>query len=94
MGSTADGSVDINADFTGKSTAISMSGLQGTTRFNGGVPGTPQLIEVMGQDLGNVISGFNQNFAFGTVVLPYYANAKVVDSSNNAPGSGAEAMYA
>src|SRR6266853_164907 len=47
----------------------------------------------MSQDLGAVAAGFNKNFAYGTLVLSSNSHVKLVDLSDNASGTGAEAVY-
>ena len=54
---------------------------EGTLIFNGS--GTPQLLEVMGRDLGLSSSGFTNNFAFGTLALANNAYVQLVDQSQN-----------
>ena len=56
------------------------------------MPGT-QLLEVMGRDLGATNGGFNQNFVYNTLSLANKTYVRLVDLSDNAPGSNAEALY-
>jgi len=53
----------------------------------------PQLLEVMGQDLGNVPVGFIHNFAYSNLSLANNTYLRLVDNSDNAPGTGNEALY-
>ncbi|MBI1915416.1 MAG: hypothetical protein HYS12_11870 [Planctomycetes bacterium] len=67
---------------------------QGMVRLDG--PGTatqPQLLEVMGRDLGPDPTAFPPNFAYGTLALANTAFVKLVDQSDNAAGTGPEALY-
>jgi hypothetical protein len=59
-------------------------------------PTASQQLEAMGQDLGNTALGFSRNFAYDTLEIGIPQNAvmvQVVDDSDNAPGSSAEAVY-
>ena len=63
-------------------------------RFDGaGSNAAPQLLEVMGRDLGATNGGFNQNFVYNTLSLANKTYVRLVDLSDNAPGSNAEALY-
>ena len=62
--------------------------------FNGaGTAGSPQLFEALGSNQGNVGAGFDHNLAFYSLALTNNTYVKLVDNSNNAPGSSAEAGY-
>ncbi len=68
----------------------------GNVLLNGsGTVTTPQLLEVMSQDLGNVVAGFQNNFAYGTLALGNGTYVKLVDNSQNVPAAGtkADALY-
>jgi RHS repeat-associated protein len=68
--------------------------LLGTVYFEGsGTAASPQLLEVMGQDLGAETAGFTHNFVFSTLALKQNTYVKLVDQSNNARGIGNEALY-
>ncbi len=56
--------------------------------------GSPQLLEVMSQDMGRTTAGLQQNFAYGTLSLGSGDYVRLVDRSDNAPGTGGEAVYA
>ncbi len=47
----------------------------------------------MGQDLGNVPAGFNNNFAYGTLALGSNDYVRLVDLANNSGSSSPEALY-
>src|SRR5262249_52904954 len=59
-----------------------------------GTPAAPQLLEAMGQDVGNAAAGFNKNFVYYNLALANNTYVKLVDQSDNVAGSGAEAVYA
>lgn len=65
----------------------------GKTTISGGSTATPRLLEVMSQDLGNVAAGFTGNFGYGSLVISASAHVRLVDSGDNVPGVGAEALY-
>src|SRR5208337_782814 len=67
---------------------------QGTVNLDGtGTSAIPQFLEVMGQDLGNVSAGFNDNFAYGTLGLGSNDYVRLVDLANNSGSSSPEALY-
>ena len=66
----------------------------GTTTFDGsGTLGSPQLLEVMGADLGADPAGFTHNFVYGSLGLANNTYVKLVDQADNAAGASAEALY-
>ena len=58
-----------------------------------GAAATPQTIEVMGQDLGNVAAGFSDNFVDYSLALGNNTYVKLVNAVQNSGGAGAEALY-
>ncbi|MEQ1828473.1 MAG: pre-peptidase C-terminal domain-containing protein, partial [Pirellula sp.] len=67
---------------------------QGSIKLSGGNSTTPRKLEVMGQDLGPVSSGFvSSNFVFGSLNLTTNTYAKLYDEFDNTAGSAAEALY-
>ncbi len=52
-----------------------------------------QSLEAMSEDLGNVPTGYDDNFALESVVLSGSVSVQLVDDSDNASGAGAEAVY-
>ena len=58
-----------------------------------GTASSPQLLEAMSQDLGNVAAGFNDNFAYGTLELTANTYVELVDNAANSPGDAPEAVY-
>ena len=88
-------------------TTVLLSGsLLGHTRNNGqfnaqgalvldgsGSAGSPQLLEVMSRDMGLQPAGFIHNFAYASLSLAHNTFVQLVDQSDNATGSGPEALY-
>ena len=61
---------------------------QGTVTLNGsGTSAAPQLLEAMSADLGSGPAGFTNNFAYGTLIVGSNDYVKLVDQSDNSPGS-------
>ncbi len=66
----------------------------GTVTFDGnGTSSSPQQLEVMSQDLGDIPAGFQQNFAYDTLELSGNTYLELVDNSVNSPGNAPEALY-
>ncbi len=67
----------------------------GTLTIEGpGSASSPELLEVMSQDQGNVPAGFQGNFHYDTIALASNAYVRLVDQSQNSAGStGPEALY-
>jgi len=53
----------------------------------------PQLLEAFSKDVGPDPAGFDDNFAYGTLVLGGSTRLQLVDRSDNAPGTESEAVY-
>jgi hypothetical protein len=91
----AGGFLLIGGDLLGATQNPALFNPQGTIGlFGGGTATTPDLLEAMSADLGSTISGFTNNFAFGTLSLASTTSIELVDQSHNSSGSGAEAVYA
>src|SRR5262249_18748419 len=91
-GSTS--SIQFQGNVLGNTTSIGVCIPQGITTLNGGgTAANPQLFEVASQDVGNINAGFLNNFVFGELTLGGSPYAKLVNQSDNAPGSGPEALY-
>ncbi|HEV3298088.1 MAG TPA: malectin domain-containing carbohydrate-binding protein [Planctomycetaceae bacterium] len=58
-----------------------------------GSASSPQLFEVMSNDLGADESGFTNNFDYGALTIEGQAYVELVDQSHNSGGSGSEALY-
>ena len=75
----------------GNTTALASSNFEGTVTFASGF--SPEPLEVMSQDEGGATAaGFKNNFAYGTIIVAT-PDVKLVDNSDNAPGSAPEALY-
>src|SRR5262249_21761501 len=89
--------LQVDGNLTGTTQNAAQFAPQGTVLFNGFRPSnTPQLLEVMSQDLGNTPSGQFHNFAYatlavGTNTLP--TAVRLVDNAHNSAGTGPEALY-
>jgi RHS repeat-associated protein len=93
--SSAGSVVQLSGNLLGNTTGIAVSNPQGTTDLNGtGTAGSPQLLEAMSKDDGDIAAGFTNNFVFGTLSLDNNTYVQVVDQSNNSGGSGHDAVYA
>ena len=86
--------IEMTGNLSGTMSSAITSSILGTVRFKGsGTLATPQTLEVMGRDFGTDATGFNQNFSVGTLALANNTRVQLVDQSDNAAGSGAEALY-
>ena len=56
-----------------------------------GTAAAPQALEAMSNDLGNVATGFNNNFVYYSLALSNSTTVKLVDITHNSGGTGAEA---
>ena len=67
---------------------------QATLELTGTGPVAQQSVEVLSRDLGETADGFAAtNYPLGSLRLRTGANVSLVNSSNNAPGKGNEAIY-
>jgi hypothetical protein len=91
----ATGLVTVSDNLRGTTTNNSDYAPQSEICFDGdGTEETPQQLEVMGADLGNTASGFDENFAYQTLSLDNGTYLQLVDLSDNATAStAAEAVY-
>ena len=86
--------VDVSGNLLGNTTDAAGFNNLGTVVFDGaGTASSPQLVEAMSQDLGNVGAGFNDNFAYGTLKLTANTYVEFVDDAANSPGDSPEAIY-
>ena len=84
----------IGKNFAGNTQNLGSFAPLTTVLFNGtGTASAPQLVEVLSGDKGNAGTGFDHNFAFYSLSLGNNTFVKLIDNSNNTPGSGAEAVY-
>lgn len=94
INSSSSSKIQFGGNLVGNTTAIALSNVRGTTTLSGvGSVISPILIEAMSQDLGADVAGYNNNFAYGTIILPSNGHYKLTDASDNAPGTAAEALY-
>jgi len=86
--------VNIAGSLFGNTTDVDLYEPQGTVNLDGsGTSSVPQFLEVMSQDLGNVVAGFNNNFAYGTLAVGSNDYVRLVDNAHNSTGTGPEALY-
>jgi len=88
-------SVDVSGNLLGNTTNAAAFNPQGTVILDSaqGSTNPPQLLEAMSQDLGDVATGFVDNFAYGTLELTANTYVELVDQAANSPGSAPEAVY-
>jgi hypothetical protein len=86
--------ITIYGNLLGDTSNSSLYNPQGTLTLNGsGTDAAPQLLEVMGRDLGFVPNGFTNNFAYGTLALANNTYVQLVDQSQNTTSGASEALY-
>ena len=86
--------IAVSGNLLGNTQDVDLFNPQGTVLLNGsGTSSSPQQLEVMSQDLGNVAAGFTNNFDYGTLQVGSGDYVRLVDQSKNSSGSGAEALY-
>ena len=86
--------LNVSGSLLGNTTSVAGFNSQGSVVLDGsGTSSSPQLLEAMSEDLGNVASGYNNNFAYGTLKLGSNTYVKLVDESANSPGSSPNALY-
>ena len=72
--------MQFHGKFLGNTTTVAVSNPQGNTLFNGsGTAISPQLLEGMSDDLGNVPAGFVNNFVYGQLSLANNTYLELVD---------------
>ena len=93
--STSSGSVlEVSGNLLGTTQNAAGFNPLGTVVLNGnGTSSSPQLLEAMSQDLGNVAAGFSNNFAYGTLQLAANTYVELVDNAANSPGNSPQALY-
>ena len=83
-----------SSDLLGNTRNADRFAFDGRLAFDGaGTVEAPQRLEAMSQDLGAQTQGYHQNFAYGTLELTGNTYVKLVDLSDNAAGTDAEAVY-
>ena len=94
LGGQPTSTVRISGNLSGATTNAADFSPAGTTRLDGtGTSSSPQLLEAMSRDIGPSSYGYYQNFAYGTLALSNNTFARLVDESDNATGTAAEAVY-
>ena len=94
LSSQPGGTVRLAAGLLGSTRNLGQFSPLGTTVFNGsGTQGSPQVLEVMGQDFGTSQLGFIHNFNYGTLTLANNTYVRLIDQYDNASGTGNEALY-
>ena len=89
------GTVTISGSLSGNTLLADLYAPQGTTLFDGsGTAAAPQYLEAMSRDLGATAAGTSHNFVYGTLALANNTYVRLRDQSDNAPGTGSEAVYA
>jgi len=92
--SGSSGTMSISGNSLGAGTNADRFNPQGTVLFDGGgTTANPQLLEAMSQDRGPATTGYNRNFAYGTLALSNNTRVQLVDQADNAGGAGPEALY-
>ena len=87
--------LEISGDLLGNTTNASAFNPVGTVELTSGsgTSNPPQLLEAMSEDLGDTAAGFDQNFAYGTLILTANTHVELVDLAANSPGDAPEALY-
>jgi RHS repeat-associated protein len=94
LSSSSAGTITIGGSLLGSTQYPILFTPEGTLVLDGyGTVTAPQLLEVMGRDLGLVSSGFTNNFAYGTLALANKTYVELVDQSQNTNGGAPEALY-
>ncbi|MGH7136287.1 MAG: pre-peptidase C-terminal domain-containing protein, partial [Pirellulales bacterium] len=87
--------ISISGSLVGNTEDASLYNPQGTTILDGaGTALAPQLVEAMSQDLGPVSAGFQNNFAYGSLLVGGGDYVQLIDQAANSVGGGAEAVCA
>jgi len=90
----AAGTMTVGQDLLGDTQNASQYSPLAKVVFDGsGSAASPQLLEVMGRDLGLAPAGFNRNFVYSTLSLGNNTYVRLLDRSTNSAGTGAEAFY-
>jgi len=85
--------ISISGSLLGNTHNASFFQVAGALSFDGfGTSSSPQLLEVMSDDLGPSQTGFSNNFDYGSLSLSG-TDVELVDHFQNSGGSGPEALY-
>ncbi len=94
LSSSSGTTLDVTGSLLGDTTNVAGFNPQGSVVLDGNdTSSSPQLLEAMSEDLGNVTAGFNNNFAYGTLKLTSNTYVELVDEAANAPGTAPNAVY-
>ncbi len=94
LSTSSNTTLDLSGNLLGNTTNSAGWSAAGTVSFDGtGTASSPQLLEAMSEDLGNVTAGFSNNFAYGTLKLTSNTYTELVDHAANSPGSAPQALY-
>jgi hypothetical protein len=86
--------VQIPGSLLGDTKNLGLFNPLGTVIFDGsGTASSPQLLEVMGADLGTSQLGFIHNFNYGTVTLANHTYVELVNQYQNSSSTAPEALY-
>ncbi len=91
---TSNSSLLVGGNLLGNTQSVAAFNPQGSVTLNGtGTAATPNVLEVMGADVGTTPAGFTDNFVFGSLALAANNYVRLVDQSDNSTGVGPEAIY-
>jgi RHS repeat-associated protein len=95
IASAASATLLLSGGVTGTTGNVSLFKPQGSLTIQGpGSAASPELLEVMSQDLGSDPVGFQGNFHYGALALASGAYVRLVDQAHNSAASaGPEALY-
>lgn len=94
LASQPSGTLRLTGDLLGQTQNPALFTPSGTTVLDGPSDAlAPQLLEVMSPDAGTNTAAFTGPFAYGTLVLGNNTYVRLVDVSDNAPGTAAEVLY-
>ena len=87
----AGSTLNVSGNLLGNTTNAAGFNVLGTVVFDGaGTSGSPQQLEVMSEDLGSTLAGFDQNFVYNTLELANDTYVELVDDAVNSPGGTPE----
>jgi hypothetical protein len=94
LNSQAGSTIQVPGSILGNTRNLGQFSALGTTIFNGsGTASSPQLLEVMGADLGTSQLGFIHNFDYGTITLANHTYVQLVNQYQNSSSTAPEALY-
>src|ERR1043166_2330790 len=95
LASQPSGTVRLGGSLLGGTQVPELFTPEGTTTFDGsGNAASPQFLEVMSPDGGANAAAFTGPFAYNTLSIANNSYVRLVDMSDNAAGTNAEALYA